>query len=138
MQPTRQLNLFKGKRQRGERVSPPKEYALHCMVADLARRWIMPGWRFTHLPMGELRDKATAARLKRMGVQPGWPDFIFVGPGRVFFLELKRKGEWPTDEQADVAVHLMHCGCSYLLTDDFHDAVGALRDLGIVRATVSA
>jgi hypothetical protein len=133
-----QLSLFKGKRQRGVRPPPPKEFALHCMVADILRRWINPTWRFTHLPMGELRDKATAMRLKRMGVMPGWPDFLLIGPGRVFFLELKRQGQKATGEQSEVAGHLMACGCGYLLTDNFEDALGTLRDLGIVRAAVSA
>jgi hypothetical protein len=98
-----QLSLFKGKRQRGVRPPPPKEFALH-----------------------------------RMGVMPGWPDFLLIGPGRVFFLELKRQGQKATGEQSEVAGHLMACGCGYLLTDNFEDALGTLRDLGIVRAAVSA
>jgi len=136
--PERQLNLFKGKRQRGEKLATPKEIAVHIALADLLRRWCMPEWRWTHIPLGEHRSKATANRLKRMGVQPGWPDFIFVGPGVVFFLELKRRGAGRSNEQNDVASHLMRCGCAYLVTSDFIDAVGTLRDLGIVRASVSA
>jgi len=134
----RQLGLFKGVRQRGTRAPTATEFATQCALADLIARWIMPEWRFTHIPLGEWRDKATAARLKRMGARPGWPDFIFVGPGHVFFLELKRQGARPSDEQVDIAAHLMACGCGYLLTSSFDDAVGALRDLGIVRASVSA
>jgi len=135
----RQLGLFKGPRQRGKRPPTPKEFAVQCALADLVSRWIMPGWIFTHLPMGEKRSKATAGRLKRMGVKPGWPDFIFVGPGKVFFLELKRRSRGVASaEQNIVAWHLMRCGHGYLLTDNFEDAVGALRDLGIVRAVVSA
>jgi hypothetical protein len=133
----KQLGLFKGARQRGGRRPSPKEYALHCAIADLVTRWIMPGWMFTHLPMGEKRDKATAGRLQRMGVKPGWPDFIFVGSHRIFFLELKRRGCDQSDEQANVAWHLMRCGHTYLCTDNLDDAIGALRDLGIVRASVS-
>ena len=41
----------------------------------------------------ELRDPATAGRLKRLGVMAGWPDLLFAGPGaRMAFLELKRRG----------------------------------------------
>jgi len=37
---------------------------------------------------GELRDPATAGRLKRLGVMAGWPDLQFAGPGaRMAFLE---------------------------------------------------
>jgi hypothetical protein len=134
----KQLGLFKGVRQRGSRPPPPKEFALHCAIADLVTRWITPGWMFTHLPMGEKRDKVTAARLQRMGVKPGWPDFIFIGRGQVFFLELKRLGEGVSEEQGKVAMHLVRCGAGYLCTDNLDDAIGALRDLGIVRASVSA
>jgi hypothetical protein len=132
----RQLALFKGAR---ARPAPPKEFALHCALADLVTRWIMPGWMFTHIPLGEHRNKATAVRLQRMGVKPGWPDFIFVGPQRrCFFLELKRRGGSQSDEQANVALHVIRSGFDYLCTDNLDEAVAVLRDLGIVRARVSA
>ena len=122
-------------------MPPPKERASHIALVELLNQGLAPGWRYTHIPLGELRDKRTAAILKAMGAQPGWPDFIFVGRvGRstvVFFLELKRKGERPSAIQADVASHLMACGCSYLWTDDLRDAVGTLHDLGALRAMVA-
>jgi hypothetical protein len=65
----RRLHLFRGKRQRGTAAPPPpKEFALHCVLADICRRWINPHWKFSHLPMGEHRDKATAGKLHRMGI----------------------------------------------------------------------
>jgi len=121
-----------------QQVPPPTEFKMHTALVELLLQATMPNWLWTHIGHGEKRDEVTAARLKRMGVQRGWPDFIFVGPGRVFFLELKRIGGKPTPEQREVAVHLMACGCGYLVTNDLDDAVGTLRDLGIVRATVSA
>jgi hypothetical protein len=134
----RQLTLLKGARQRGTRPAPPPEFALHCAVADLVARWIMPGWMYSHLPMGEHRNKATAQRLKRMGVVAGWPDFIFVGPHRLVFLELKRRGSHQSDEQANVAHHILRSGFDYVCVDNLDDALAALRDFGIVRARVSA
>lgn len=134
----RQLSLFKGKRQRGRKPPPPLEFEVHCVLADMVRRWITPQWRFTHLPFGEHRNPVTAVRLKRMGVSPGWPDFIFVGPGsRVFWLELKRRGLGRmSDNQADVASHLVACGFGYLCTSDINDAVATLKDLGILRSNI--
>lgn len=131
----RQLSLFKSKRQRGLKTPPPLEFESHCYLADTIRRWIVPHWRFTHLPFGEHRNIVTAVRLKRMGTQPGWPDFIFVGPERaVFWLELKRRGTGRmSDHQADIASHLIACGFGYLCTSSVDDAVATLKDLGILR-----
>jgi hypothetical protein len=136
---TGQLSLFKGPRQRGTKLPPPKEFASHCFIADLLRRWCSKEWRYTHLPMGEKRDKGTAARLKRMGVTPDWPDFLFVGPdGCCFWLELKRKGSGRlSDGQHDMAMHLVACGHAYLCTDSVDEAVAQLKALGILRSTVN-
>ena len=59
-------------------------------VVDTIKRWRMPGWIYTHIASGEKRDQVTAARLKRMGVTPGFPELVFFGPhGEVCFIELK-------------------------------------------------
>lgn len=57
------------------------EYTLQCAVAAFLS-WALPDdILYTHLPMGGKRDKATAGKLKRMGVNPGWPDFVILCPG---------------------------------------------------------
>lgn len=141
-----QLDLFKGKRQRGRKPPPAPEFSLHCMVADTCKRWLSPHWKFTHLPLGEHRDhrvnrygkrfSPTGVRLKRMGVTPGWPDFMFVGPQRsVFWLELKRtRNGRLSEDQAAMAAHLVACGFGYLCTSSYDDAIATLVDLGILRA----
>jgi hypothetical protein len=138
-----QLNLFKGKRQRGTQPPPPKEFALHCAVADTVRRWILPGWIWTHFPAGEARPheiiggkrvSLTGGRLQRMGLNPGFPDFQFFHiSGKCCFLELKRKGQTASKEQTDVAMHLICAGHGYLLTDSFNDAIATLVDWQILR-----
>lgn len=127
-----QLGLFKTMRAR-KRPSP-KEFALQCVLADILRRWISPSWKFTAIPLGEYRTPATAARLKRAGANPGWPDLLFTGPGRsVFWLELKRPGSGRlSDEQIAIRAHLMRCGFSYLVTSSIKDAVSELQDFGIL------
>lgn len=131
---TGQLSLFKGKRQRGMALPPPKEFALHCMVADLLRRWIMPGWIWTHFPAGEARSPLTGARLQRMGLARGFPDFLFFhGAGRCCFLELKRRGGRLSEEQEAIGAHLAAAGHGYLVTDDFDVAVAQLKDWKILR-----
>src|SRR5262245_39150126 len=89
-----QLSLFKSKRQRGTKLPPPKEMAIHAPIAEAIDRWLMPGWRWTHFPAGELRTKKTAAKLKRMGTKAGVPDLLFFPPraGAACFIEVKRPG----------------------------------------------
>jgi hypothetical protein len=136
--PSRQLHLFRGRRQRGEVPLQASEFQLHCAVVALVRRWIMPGWRFTHIASGEKRDLLTAQRLKRMGVMPGWPDLIFLGPrGEVCFVELKAKGGRLSEAQADIASHLIAAGHGYLCSNSFDDIVATLKAWGVVRAVVS-
>ena len=93
----------------------------------MIRRWISPQWRFTHIASGEYRDPATAARLKRLGGMPGWPDLMFAGPDRqMAFLELKRRGSGRlSDEQAAMRDHLVGCGFAYLCTTAFLRSIGS-------------
>jgi hypothetical protein len=133
-----QLSLFKGRRQRGVSAPPPLEFASHAFIADLLKRFCNPEWIYTHIPLGELRDKATAAKLSRMGVKPGWPDFQFAGSGaRMFFLELKRRGRGRvSDNQSFVIAHLAACGFPILITDSVDDAVATLKQLGILPSKI--
>jgi hypothetical protein len=134
----RQLHLFKSRRQRGTAPPSPSEYQLHAAVIDVVRRWVMPGWIYTHIASGERRDMVTAARLKRMGVTPGWPDLQFFGPqGQVCFVELKAKGGRLSEAQAAVASHLIAAGHGYHCSSDYRDIVETLIGWGIVRSGIS-
>ena len=145
----RQLSLFKGKRQKGIAPPPPLEFATHATLADICKRWLNPDWKFTHLPLGEYREhrinprtgkrySLSGQRLQRMGVMPGWPDFIFCGPEQqVFWLELKRfKTGRLSEDQSEVLAHLVACGFAVLVTTSLDDAVATLKQLGILRSTV--
>jgi hypothetical protein len=66
------------------------ERRLHILVADYLARSLPLEILWTTFPAGENRTAATGALLKRMGLQPGWPDFILVLPGGyAAFIELK-------------------------------------------------
>lgn len=134
-----QLQLFK-RRGRKPLIKGPTEFMDQCVLVTLLRRWLMPGWKFTHLPMGEKREPATARRLKDMGVTPGWPDMLFIGPGTILFLELKREGLNPeralTDEQRELRRHIEDCGFTYLLPSGVKAAVQTLQHFGCIRPGV--
>lgn len=139
----RQLNLFKSKRQRGVAPPPPLEFEVQCMVADDLRRWAVPGWQWTHIPLGEERSAITGARLKRMGAQPGWPDFILIPPLRLqllsvpHFLELKRKGSARlTPAQQAFADWCGENECPHAVADSYRDAFQILQGWGALRSDV--
>jgi hypothetical protein len=121
-------------RKRARKAPPPSEFKLHCQLGDILRDHARnPLWRYTHLPMGEYRTPETRGRLKRMGVTRGWPDFMFVGPGCVFFLELKRPRMGRlSDEQIAMRAHLIKSRMGYLATSSVKDAVSELQDYGIL------
>ena len=118
---------------------PAKEFAVHCALADLLRINLAPGWLFFHPANGELRDKATAGRLQRMGVKPGVSDFILISPpsARLHALELKRRGEKPSEAQYAFLFAVTAAGGRSAWCDKFDDAIAILTSWGALRTTVS-
>jgi len=114
------------------------EFAVQAFLVDIIRRGINPQWKFGHVPLGEVRDPITAARLKRLGTVPGWPDLQFAGPDRqMVFLELKRRGGRLSESQQAMRDHLEGCGFAYLCTDSADHAIEWLKHHGILRGGFS-
>jgi hypothetical protein len=124
---------------RARKAPPAREFSLHVMVADVLRRWAAAGWQWTHFPAGEYRLPATAARLKRMGVRTGWPDFMLLSTiGAPHFLELKRRGGTLNEAQEDFAGWCIARGVPFACVDSFNEALAVLREWGAVRASIAA
>lgn len=136
---TAQLHL-RGKRQR-TKLLPPLEFRTQCAVADVLRRWAAPNWAWTHIGHGEQRSPVTGARLKRMGVQPGWPDFILLPPRygqnpRAHFLELKRQGGQLSEAQAGFQLWCSLNGYRFAIAHDLKGAFAILLSWGAVRSGI--
>lgn len=122
----------------GHRIArrpPALEFAVHCMIADTLRLALQPGWVWWHTPNGELRNRATAGRLKRMGVHPGVADFLLIGPpaATLHALELKRRGLKPTEAQTAFLDAVKGAGGRVDWVDSFDAAVAVLKAWGAVR-----
>jgi len=94
----------------------PTEYDYHCTVADWIRfqeeahPLLKMVW---HTPNGGHRHKATAAKLKRMLVRPGVPDFILPVPQQSWMglaIEMKAEHGRVTKEQASMLARLAMFG----------------------------
>jgi VRR-NUC domain len=128
------LSLAMGRKPRARKVPPPKEIVLQTTVAKVLREHCLPSWQWTHIASGELRDIRTAMKLKRMGLRPGWPDFVLVPPtGQMHCLELKRMGEKLTDEQEAFQTWCIANAVPHAVAFTFDHALAVLDSWGCLR-----
>lgn len=129
------LLLAEGRRARPRKAPParPKELALHMRLAAILRTHGRPEWRWAHIPNGELRDARTASKLRAMGVQRGWPDFLLISPAGVAHgLELKRRGGRLSYDQEAFQMWAAANGVAYVVADNFDLALSVLRHWGVL------
>ncbi len=133
-----QLHLFTKRKRPASSLTPAIEFRVHCMVADVLRISLTPGWYWMHYPAGELRKKATAGRLKRMGVKAGVSDFLLIAPGggQIHVLELKRRGCKPSKLQQDFLDVMKLAGGKAAWCDSFDRAIEILKGWGAVRVSL--
>jgi hypothetical protein len=118
-------------------VIRPKESKLQCNVAEVLRCHALPTWRWSHFPAGEKRDIITGARLKRYGLQSGWPDLILVSPsGRLHCLELKRIGETLSDAQEDFQTWCIRHGVPHSVAWTLDEALATMDSWGCLRIKI--
>lgn len=138
------LPLFPAKGRPRARRAPkppsPKEFQIQIAVASHLRHYADPRWRWTHIPNGEDRHPRVGAKLKAMGVQPGWPDLICISPeGVAHFLELKRRGEKIEmgSEQDRFQAWCVVQAIEHAVADNVDDAIRALERWGVLRTDIS-
>jgi hypothetical protein len=76
------------------RLTPPEvpEQELHETVAAMFETLIAPPAQWAFYPAGAIKlTKAQVAKLARMGLKPGWPDFIVLYDW-LYGIELKKQG----------------------------------------------
>ena len=148
MSDERQLDIFKTKRQKGKLPPGPSEFQIHCAVADYLRHGLAPGWGWFHCPNGGERPAAfvkgkrvsfEGSRLQRMGVKPGVSDILLVKAphARLHALELKAKGEKPTEAQDEWMQRQQVLGARVAWADSVDDALEILREWGAIRSGIS-
>ena len=107
-------------------------------VAGLLRQHVAPGWKWGHYPAGEHRDFRTAAKLRAMGLQRGWPDIILFSPaGRLHALELKRLGEDLTDDQEAFQRWAIARGVPHSIARTVPEVLAIFAAWGCLRITVA-
>jgi hypothetical protein len=134
-----QLALFERKGPKGRRPArgkpkPALERATHIALADLLRAQARPDVFWTALEAGEYRTEKTGALLKRKGVKPGVPDFMFLSARGVAFLELKRGRMGSLSAaQALFGSLMLEYGVPYAVAYSFNEAEAQLRNWHVLR-----
>lgn len=134
-----QKDMF-SKRWRQVRAPEPSELQLHISLIEHLKYRALPHVTYWHVPNGELRDKAAAAKLNAMGVLPGVADLVFVwcepprdGLLRNLYLELKARGRMMSPEQNVFADRMVDVGAYYACADNIDDALAILERHGILK-----
>lgn len=131
-----QLHLFR-RGHKPERVQPALEFRTACAFAATLRQWAQDDWMWLHVPNGEARSAATGARLKRMGVKPGVPDYLFISPaGQAYFLELKRGNGALSETQIEFRDWCQAHGVPWHCARSYDEAVAAVTAWGVLRRKV--
>ena len=126
------------KRARRLSAPAPLEIGIQGSIVDVLDRWLSPGWKFTHIPLGGERPTKTGALLRRLGTKAGWPDLILLAPsGIAHFLEVKRQGRGRlSEEQEAFRDHCLKHGIPWAKVETLEDAVQVLKFWGAVRTKV--
>jgi hypothetical protein len=133
------LMLAEGRKPRPRKapITAEKEITLQCEVAGVLRAHALPDWRWSHFPAEERRDVITGARLKRMGLQRGWPDFVLVSPAGLFHaLELKREGEDLTEDQESFQLWCVRHRVPHSVAFTLDQALAILDHWGCLRIRI--
>jgi hypothetical protein len=108
------------------RVTCPSEAYEAARLVDYLRFKNIP---FTHVA-NETTSKLQGSRNKKAGVSKGFPDYVLVLPGKILFLELKRKrGGRISPEQKQWLERLNECGARAIVAYGFDDAKSKIEGL---------
>lgn len=114
------------------------ELRSHIAIAEHLRTRARPGVVWWHTPNGELRNKATAAKLKAMGVKPGVPDITLLIDGRFFGLEIKSLEGRLSSEQRATHAELERAGAFMAVAHSIDGALAILTAWGAITPDANA
>lgn len=114
-------------------MTPSNEEAIHRAVVDHLRWRAHEDVVWWHTPNGEARHRATAGRLKAMGVLPGVPDLLLLRHGRLLGLELKSERGRLSPAQRHVQGRLVAAGALVATAHGVDAALATLDHWGILK-----
>ena len=112
------------------------EQAIHLAICAHIRARAYPSVLWWHTPNEGKRGRVNSAMLKRMGMRAGVSDLIFVHRGKVYALELKAPGNYPTAAQHEFMADIDKAGGYHAWTNDLDLALRVLESWKLLRPAV--
>ena len=108
-----------------------REDTIQAAIVDYLRA-VVPSAVVSSIPLGGLRSKREAAKLKWTGALAGIPDLVAALPGAVtLWIEVKRPKAGLTDRQPAIHEALAALGHHVIVAREIADVRTALADLGV-------
>lgn len=83
---------------------------------------------YHHSPNEAKRSNVMGARLKAMGMMPGWPDLEIILPGgQVLFFEFKTRKGRQSASQKECQLQLEKLGCRYYLCRSVDEFIQTIK-----------
>lgn len=118
------------------------EDELQRAIVKWLRYALRPDVRFCHVPNGGKRRRIEAAKLKGLGVEPGWPDLSFAwgevqfsscrAASRSAFIEVKFASGRLSTAQLDFQLWCRQNGIPHAVARSLDEVTAAVRSWGIV------
>lgn len=118
--------------------TPQSESVLQAQIVQWLR-WSLPASAFlTAFPAGG-GGRVRGAKLKRMGLVPGFPDLLLIWNGEAYGLEVKTAKGRVSQEQVDCHMQLAKAGMSVVIIRSVAEAERTCLQLRIpLRARIAA
>jgi hypothetical protein len=110
-----------------------REAPIHVAIVRFLKLQL-PGAVIHHSPNGahlagdKTKRTIAIAKLKAQGTLIGFPDILILWRGQFWCMEVKPKGEHPTDAQEEVGAWIRSQGGRWALVRSIDDARAALRE----------
>lgn len=118
------------------RTTRPKrrepELLLQIDIVDMLKAKLKRDVLFTAFPAGG-GGRVRGAKLKKAGLQAGWPDIQLVHRGKYFGIEVKTQTGRLSPAQVDLHKRLTDSGCSVAVARSVTDALEIIIDWGLSR-----
>lgn len=115
------------------------EHALHMSVARFLDAALPEDVFFWHTPNQGQRSARDGAKLKALGLRPGFPDLAIAYQGRLYCIELKAPGGTLSKAQKATRTALERAGVIVSVCYSLEAVEGCLTGLGIpLKARIAA